>query len=488
MKPYFIHKILPFLGLFISLNFFSQENLLDTSYGLSGGYTDFAFYNGSQMSGGLQIHATTKLPDGKVLAVGAGFIARFTSNGVLDTSVLNGYGYKLFSQSTYGRIKPAGDGNYIVMDYGFGGVQKIDADGNFVNGFTSFNQGASYVDIDVDESGRIYLLKHSNYNYTLVRLLPNGTVDTAFGNNGIATLGTSYRYGRVRVNTNNEIFIAGLKIVATNSDQRIVVTKILPDGALDSSFGASGNFLYQYGQNAGTSAQLMFLDNGKILGLSSGSICNGNNCFGLITYRLNANGTLDTTFKNTGIAVIPVQSDSTPMKMVRLPDNTFMISGTGWYNTYVLKMDENGNLDNSFGLNGKIITPQMLNKNVYNSGFELYGNSIVLFGIYSIWYGAQTQYVGTARKYFFNTSSLGVSDVALKTVKIYPNPVKDFLHLTSKEKITGYEISDLNGRKIINAKADFSEEKINLSFLSSGTYMITVHTSKGTVSSKFIKK
>lgn len=485
-----MYKILSILGLFITLNAFAQENLLDTSYGLSSGSTDFAFYNGSQMSGGLQIQSTTQLPDGKVLAVGSNFIARFTANGVLDTSFSNGSGYKLFSQGYYGKIKPAGDGNYIIMDGGYGAVQKIDENGNFVNGFTPFNQSASYADIDIDQNGKIYLLKYTTSNagsdFSLVRFLPNGTPDTSFGNGGTLALGLAYKYRRVIVKNNNEIFIAGQKIVAV-SDQRIVITKLQPDGNLDPSFGNAGTFQYSYGQNIDGSAHLMFLDNGKILGFTSGSICNGNNCFGLVTYRLNADGTLDTTFKNTGISVTPVQSDSIPMKVARLADNTFMVSGTGWYNTYALKIDENGDLDNSFGLNGKIITPQMLNKNVYNKGFELYGNSIVLLGIYSIWYGSQTKYVGTARKYFFNTSSLKTSEVPLNSVKLYPNPVKDFLHITSGEKIMSYDIYDTNGRIVLHLEPNQLQDKINVSNLSSGIYFIDIQMVKERVVSKFIK-
>lgn len=485
-----MYKILSILGLFITLNAFAQENLLDTSYGLSSGSTDFAFYNGSQMSGGLQIQSTTQLPDGKVLAVGSNFIARFTANGVLDTSFSNGTGYKLFSQGYYGKIKPAGDGNYIIMDAGYGAVQKIDENGNFVNGFTPFNLSASYADIDIDQNGKIYLLKYTTSNagsdFSLVRLLPNGTPDTSFGNGGTLALGLAYKYRRVIVKNNNEIFIAGQKMVAV-SDQRIVITKLHSDGSLDTSFGNAGTFQYSYGQNIDGSAHLMFLDNGKILGFTSGSICNGNNCFGLVTYRLNADGTLDTTFKNTGIIVTPVQSDSTPIKVARLADNTFMVSGTGWYNTYALKMDENGDLDNSFGLNGKIITPQMLNKNVYNKGFELYGNSIVLFGIYSIWYGSQTKYVGTARKYFFNASSLKTSEVPLNSVKLYPNPVKDFLHITSSEKIISYDIYDINGRMVLHVEPNRLQDKINLSNLSYGVYFIDIQMVKERVASKFIK-
>lgn len=484
-----MYKILSILGLFITLNAFAQENLLDTSYGLNSGYTDFAFYNGSQMSGGLQIHSTTKLPDGKVLAVGINFIARFTSNGILDTS-FSSTGYKLFSQKNYGRIKPAGDGNYIIMDIG-SGVQKIDENGNFVSNFTPYSQSATFADIEIDQSGRIYILKYitsnSGSDYSLIRLLPDGTVDSSFGNNGTLALGFTYKYRRIKVNSNNEIFMAGQKIVAV-SDQRIVVTKLQPNGSFDTSFGTAGTFLYSWGQNVNSSAHLMFLDNGKIVGFTSGSICNGNNCFGLITYRLNANGTLDTTFKNTGINVTPVYSDSTPMKVALLPDNTFMVSGTGWYNTYALKMDENGDLDNSFGLNGKIITPQMLNKTVINEGFELYGNSIVLFGIYSIWYGAQTQYVGTARKYFFNTSSLKTSESALKSVKLYPNPVKDFLYITSSEKILSYNIYDTSGRIVLHLEPNQLQDKINLRNLSSGVYFIDIQMVKERVVSKFIKE
>ncbi|WP_167033039.1 T9SS type A sorting domain-containing protein [Chryseobacterium sp. Tr-659] len=73
-------------------------------------------------------------------------------------------------------------------------------------------------------------------------------------------------------------------------------------------------------------------------------------------------------------------------------------------------------------------------------------------------------------------------------MKVYPNPAKDFLHITSDEKIISYDIYDNNGRKIIHSKTNLSEEKIDISVLISGLYFIDIHTIKGNIKSKFIKK
>ncbi|MCJ8153671.1 T9SS type A sorting domain-containing protein [Chryseobacterium sp. SSA4.19] len=484
-----MRKILFFLGLCISLYIFGQENLLDTSYGTNNGFTSHTFYSPSgQPAGGFQIHATVKLADGKILAIGPSFFVRFTANGVLDTS-FQGMGYKYFyPDRAYDKIEPANDGNYIVMSAG-GLLEKIDADGNPVSSFTTLSQLTTFVDFFVDPSGKTYLLRRSNYNYTIIRLLPNGAQDMTFGTNGQIALGSTYRYTRIKVNADNEIFIGGKHEIFVNN-RKILMTKLDSNGNIDPSFGTGGHFMYQGGEYVGDATYFEFLDDGKILGFTSGSLCYGNNCFGLIMYRLLPNGTLDTSFKNTGIATMPIQSNSTPSKLQRLEDNTFMLSGTGIRTFYALKMDSDGNLDPSFGLNGKLITPVFGTVDgtpVYNQGFEIYGNSLVFIGIYGIWYNWQQRYIGTLRKYFFNTGSLAVKETEHQKMRIYPNPVKETLYIQSGEIVLGYEIYDMSGKKI-DRKNQIFIHSVDVSDLNAGVYLLKLQTGKGTVTSRFLKK
>lgn len=478
-----MHQFLFFIMSLLSLNFYAQENLLDTSYGANNGFTNFTVYNGTQLTGGLHIQSTAKMPDGKILAVGVRLIARFTANGILDTT-FNGTGYKLFTSGNYGQLQPTNDGNYIFVDGDNNEVRKINADGNSVTGFTTFNQsGILYL----DPSGKIYLLKQNSASYSIIRLLSNGSQDSTFTE---IYLGSTYNYRMIKVNSNNEIFIAGKQEISVNN-RKIVITKISASGTIDLTFGTGGHFLYSGGEYVGDASHLELLDDGKILGLTSGSLCSGSSCFGLIMYRLLPNGILDTTFKNAGTFVLPIQSTSTPVQVLRHQDGSYIISGTGIRTFYAIKMDLNGNLDPAFGLNGKIITPELAGSGypVYNLGFELYGNSIVFAGIYSIFSGGQLKYVGTVRKYFFDNNGLNTQDVNdQKTIKVYPNPVKETLNFRSRHIITGFVIYDQNGRTAISGKSKLLKNTIDVRNLTSGLYIIKIITDKGSLSSKFLKQ
>jgi len=72
---------------------------------------------------------------------------------------------------------------------------------------------------------------------------------------------------------------------------------------------------------------------------------------------------------------------------------------------------------------------------------------------------------------------LASSDFTLNnSVKIYPNPVKDFLHLQTDKKINNIVIYDLNGKKV---KEFMSSNKINIKDLRPATYIITLEFEDG---------
>ena len=84
--------------------------------------------------------------------------------------------------------------------------------------------------------------------------------------------------------------------------------------------------------------------------------------------------------------------------------------------------------------------------------------------------------------------TMGTSDVNSTGIHFYPNPVKDVLNISADQKITSVSIYNVAGQKVINnVKAD--NGKVNVSRLTSGTYIVTAILENGkTETFKVIKK
>ena len=84
-----------------------------------------------------------------------------------------------------------------------------------------------------------------------------------------------------------------------------------------------------------------------------------------------------------------------------------------------------------------------------------------------------------------NNSTLAVSEISkTKNIRIYPNPVKDFLHIKSDSVIDKVEVFSLEGKKL----KETNQNKIDVSELTSGVYIIKTIDNKGTIeTNKFIK-
>jgi hypothetical protein len=71
-------------------------------------------------------------------------------------------------------------------------------------------------------------------------------------------------------------------------------------------------------------------------------------------------------------------------------------------------------------------------------------------------------------------------------VKMYPNPVQDYLSISSNLKITRVQVYSLLGELILDRRSKFS--RINLIDLNPGIYMIKIHSNQYSVTKKLIKK
>ena len=72
------------------------------------------------------------------------------------------------------------------------------------------------------------------------------------------------------------------------------------------------------------------------------------------------------------------------------------------------------------------------------------------------------------------------------SVKIYPNPVKDILNITTidNSEIVSAKIYDLQGKLVLETTAT----SIDTNNLTSGLYFVNIVTEKGQLTKKFIKE
>jgi len=84
---------------------------------------------------------------------------------------------------------------------------------------------------------------------------------------------------------------------------------------------------------------------------------------------------------------------------------------------------------------------------------------------------------------------LAVNDPSKKValIKIFPNPVRDYVNIESDKNFVAYEVIDGSGKLILNK--DFKGSKIDISNLKTGVYFIKLKSlSNETNIVKFIKK
>ncbi|MCB0464087.1 MAG: T9SS type A sorting domain-containing protein [Aequorivita sp.] len=88
--------------------------------------------------------------------------------------------------------------------------------------------------------------------------------------------------------------------------------------------------------------------------------------------------------------------------------------------------------------------------------------------------------------YFYNYPVLSIPDLEKNSFLIYPNPANDRLFIKSSlNNLQSATITDINGR-IVAKKISVSNE-IDVSNLKSGMYFITITSSEGIITKKFIK-
>ena len=195
-------------------------------------------------------------------------------------------------------------------------------------------------------------------NPIFLRYNANGTPDNTFGANGLVV--TAFKGA-----PSDAILQPDGKIVyASNLDgQPYCVARHNADGSLDTSFGAGGKFCaITSPAGTGNTDSIALQADGKIV--FSGSFATSfTNPFDFIVFRVNSNGTIDTSFDSDGYVVTDLNGgNDDALSVIVKPDGKVLAIGsaravnapdTGFG---LVQYNADGSLDSSFGTGGKALT------------------------------------------------------------------------------------------------------------------------------------
>nr|MCE2680761.1 DUF4347 domain-containing protein [Burkholderiales bacterium] len=199
----------------------------------------------------------------------------------------------------------------------------------------------------------------SNNDFALARYNTNGSLDTTFSGDGKHSfdfLSTGDVPYAVAIQSDGKILLAGQSISGTNSD--FGIARVTTAGVLDTTFSGDGKQTTAVGSGEDVARSMLLQSDGKIL--VSGWSSNGSN-FDFAMVRYNADGSLDTTFGTAGKVTTAVgSSNDKAYSMAVQADGKIILGGlasNGTNNDFALvRYSANGVIDTSFGTAGKVIT------------------------------------------------------------------------------------------------------------------------------------
>lgn len=251
--------------------------------------------------------------------------------------------------------------------------------------------------IALQSDGRILVagksFNGSNSDFAIARYLPNGILDSTFGSMGRVTTDIG---GFDDAATGLALYSDGRIVVAgTSSDGvygNMAIVRYLPNGTVDPAFGTAGKLIFDFGFNDEAGAVATMPDDRVIVvgsafdvppsgGAGIGILTPAN----FITIRLNSAGSPDPAFGNAGIvnSGFPSGQSSDVAKCVFVhTDGRIMVGGTTDGSCAMIRLKPDGAPDLTFNGTGQLA---FSNKSLSKIAVQKDGKIIVASGSYP-WY------------------------------------------------------------------------------------------------------
>lgn len=294
--------------------------------------------------GGFELVSAMALqPDGKIiLAVSSGediVLTRYMSNGTLDNT-FSGDGKvttNLIGNEHANAVAVQSDGKIVVagITSGFLVVVRYLPNGSLDNTFngngwltTSIGFGTEATALAIQSDGKIVVAGGADIDIEMdtvvARYLPIGTLDATFSGDGWVTtdLGIGDIAETLALQPDGKIVVISNGLTA-HEDGNVIspMTRYLPNGTLDSTFGGDGTVLIDFGGDNNFATGLALQPDGKIV--VAGFASSATDSY-MALARYLSNGTLDATFSGDG----KVRTEFGDVLAIQPRDGRLVVAGT----------------------------------------------------------------------------------------------------------------------------------------------------------------
>lgn len=262
------------------------------------------------------------------------------------------------------------NGKIVVAGYfsGKSGQQafigQLNADGtlnsNFgLSGFADVNFGSGVATgVAVQPDKKILVAGRSGSKFGLARFNKHGKPDLSFGESGVVTtafFGSFDQAFAMALQQDGKIVLAGS--ARNGSHEQFALARYNSDGKLDATFGIDGKVIVDFSSDTSQALAVALQEDGKIIaaGSSGGGITTKND---FAIARLNQNGDLDSTFGLAGKVTTDLSAGSvdTAWDVIVQPDGRIVAVGEASSTCALARYNNDGSLDLSFGNAGIVIS------------------------------------------------------------------------------------------------------------------------------------
>ncbi len=312
----------------MALAMYLSDGSLDSSFSGDG-------LHKTSIGGSDVIHALALQPDGKILAATTRLlngnsdiaIVRYLPNAALDTDFGTFFGTTLIdlgsNQDVVNDMVLLPDGKIVLVGSKGGG-----SDGDFM----------------------------------LIRFTEGGLVDSTFGTDGIVITDfdgkEDFGYAVALQSNGNLVVVGGVTDSLASDNEAFGVARYLPNGDLDTSFGDEGKLFVKFTGFIEQANDVAILPDGKIV---IAGHCHEFGVLKLAITRLEFDGSLDHTFGTGGKSIFSFIGWSHANSLVVQPDGKYLIGGFGGAGNFLIaRVTPDGQLDPTFtdsaGIAGAVFT------------------------------------------------------------------------------------------------------------------------------------
>ncbi|HRI21584.1 MAG TPA: T9SS type A sorting domain-containing protein, partial [Panacibacter sp.] len=367
----------------------------------------------------------------------------------------------------------------------------------------------------------------------LMRCMPNGSLDTEFGSNGIATVPGWSGYSApffysIKVDADGKIVVAGSAVIP-GGKSAMLTTRFTRNGKIDDSFGKAGGIVLQpMGPGESEARKVLIQPDSKIITIGYYYEFSGPILFALARYK--SDGTIDSSFGESGLVFTDMGDGATTNCAggELQPDGKIIVAGATYkyditnpvfkfalarynggdailpisYNKFTATQNKASitlnwqtatEVNNSYfaverssnAVNytsvaqvSSVETNAAINDYAYTDKLPLAGNNYY-----------RLKQVDKDGKYSYS-KTISINYIKPGSVQLYPNPAKDKLTVKGLNGANTSSIAVLNiqGKQLLQFSAKAATYSFSIGSLAPGTYMVRVKDDNGIATEKFVKQ